>query len=175
MTRPWAERSPVGRQLLAIAGMVVVFYSAPINTQETTSRTLRAVALTLLGIAALAWAITAQLKRQLHSKDENVRSLLMLLVLVAMVFALGFYSIEEHSPEQIQGMHTRTDALYFTVSTLATVGFGDVHAVGQLARGLVILQLVFNVTFVGALVSTVAQSLRSRAPRSGGGRVHESR
>ena len=174
MTRPWAERSPLGRQLLAIAGMIVVFYSAPINTQETTSRTLVAVLLTLLGVAALAWAITAQLRRQLHSKSENVRSLLMLLVLVAMVFALGFYSIEEHSPEQIQGLHTRTDALYFTVSTLATVGFGDVHAVGQLARGLVILQLVFNVTFVGALVSTVAQSLRARAPHSGGGRIHES-
>jgi hypothetical protein len=92
-----------------------------------------------------------------------------------MVFALGFYALEEHSPEQIRGMNTRTDALYFTVSTLATVGFGDVHAVGQLARGLVILQLVFNVTFVGALVSTVAQSLRNRAPQPGGGRIHESK
>ena len=175
MTRPWAERSPVGRQLLALAGMVVVFYSAPINTQETTARTAFAVLLTLLGVAALAWAITAQLKRQLRSRSEDVRSLLMLLVLVAMVFALGFYALEEHSPAQIQGLDTRTDALYFTVSTLATVGFGDVHAVGQLARGLVILQLVFNVTFVGALVSTVAQSLRNRAPQPGGGRIHESK
>jgi voltage-gated potassium channel len=174
VTRPWPERSPVGRQLLALAGMVVVFYSAPVNTQVSTARTALAVLLTLLGIAALAWAITAQLKRQLHSRSEDVRSLVMLLVLVAMVFALSFYALEEHSPAQLQGLATRTDALYFTVSTLATVGFGDVHAVGQLARGLVILQLIFNVTFVGALVSTVAQTVRSRAPHAGGGRIHES-
>jgi voltage-gated potassium channel len=150
--------------------MLIIFYSVPVSTQESAGRAAISVVITLLGIAALAWAIVAQLKRQLHSRSEDVHTLVMLLALVAMVFALGFFVLEEHSPGQLRGLSTRTDALYFTMSTLTTVGYGDVHAEGQLARGLVILQLIFNAVFVGALVSTVVGAVRSRAPHLTGGR-----
>ena len=150
--------------------MLVVFYAVPVSTQTSTERTVLAVLLTLLGIAALAWAIVTQLRRQLRSRSEDVHTLVLLLVLVAIVFALGFYILEEHLPGQLNGVSTRTDALYFTMSTLTTVGYGDVHATGQIARGLVILQLVFNGIFVGALVSTAVGIIRSRAPQLGEGR-----
>ncbi len=165
----------MGRLLLGVLGMLVVFYAVPVSSQDSVGRAVLSVVLTLLGIAALAWAIVAQLKRQLRSSSEDIHSLVMLLVLVAMVFALGFYLLEEHSPAQMGGLETRTDALYFTLSTLTTVGFGDIHAIGQVARVLVILQLVFNAVFVGALVSTVVGTLRSRAPHQGVGRDHDSR
>ncbi|MET0999878.1 MAG: potassium channel family protein [Marmoricola sp.] len=158
------------RLLLGVLGMLVVFYAVPVNTQASPGRAAISVVLTLLGIAALAWAIVEQLRRQLHSRSEDIHTLVMLLVLVAMVFALGFFVLEEHSPGQVSGIATRTDALYFTMSTLTTVGYGDVHAEGQLARGLAIVQLVFNAVFVGALVSTVVGTIRSRAPRLGDGR-----
>ena len=81
-----------------------------------------------------------------------------------MLFALAFYVVEEHSPSQFDGLSTRTDALYFTLSTLTTVGFGDIHAHGQLARVMVMFQLIFNAIFVGAAVSTIVGTVRNRAP-----------
>jgi voltage-gated potassium channel len=59
-------------------------------------------------------------------------------------------------------LHTRTDALYFTLSTLTTIGFGDVHAVGQVARVLVIVQMIFDVVFVAAVAATLRGHLSSR-------------
>lgn len=156
--------------VLGVLGMLLAFYTVPVNTQASAERAAISVALTLLGIAVLAWTIVTQLKRQLHRRSEDVHTLVLLLVLVAIVFALGFYILEEHYPGQLQGLATRTDALYFTMSTLTTVGYGDVHATGQIARVLVILQLTFNAVFVGALVSTVAGIIRSRAPQLGEGR-----
>jgi voltage-gated potassium channel len=150
--------------------MVVIFYAVPVNTEDSTARAALSVLITLVGITLLAWAILEQLREQVRSKSEDIRTLVMLLVLVALMFALGFYVLEEHSPRQLSGVSTRTDALYFTMSTLTTVGYGDVHADGQLARGLVILQLVFNAVFVGAIVSTVVGTLRARAPHLGEGR-----
>jgi hypothetical protein len=44
--------------------------------------------------------------------------------------------------EQVSGLNTRTDALYFTLVTMATVGFGDIHAEGQFARAMVICLIV---------------------------------
>jgi voltage-gated potassium channel len=169
MSLPWNRTSPRLRLFLGALGMVVVYYAVPVGTQHSTARLVISVLLTLAGIAALGWAIVTQLRRQLHSRSEDVHSLLMLLCLVAVVFALGYYVLDQQSPSQLSGVATRTDSLYFTLSTLTTVGFGDVHAQGQLARGLVILQLLFDVVFVAALVSTVASTFRSRTPPLGEG------
>jgi len=152
------------RVLLGTLGMLIIFYTVPVNADESTGRTAVSILLTLVGVAALAWAILEQVKRQLRSRSEDVHTLLMLLPLSAIVFALGFFLLEEHSPGQIPGLSTRTDALYFTLSTLTTVGYGDITAKAQLARALVILQLVFNAVFVGAAVSIVVGSIRNRAP-----------
>jgi voltage-gated potassium channel len=152
------------RPLVSMAGVVLVFYAIPVGSQESGWRTAFSVLLTLVGVVVLAWAIVGQVRRQVtHSADENLHSLLMLFGLVVVVFAFGYYLLEEHSSGQFAGLVTRTDALYFTLSTMTTVGFGDVHAQGQIARSLVTLQLLFDVVFVAALVSTVAGTLRGRA------------
>jgi hypothetical protein len=153
------------RLMLSALGMMVVFYAVPVGTGQSTARVAFSVLISLLGVALLGWAIVGQIRRQMVRNDEDIHTLLMLLILVAVVFALGYYVLDEHSPRQLTGISTRTDALYFTMSTLTTVGYGDIYASGQIARGFVILQLVFDVVFVAALVSTVATSFRNRAPR----------
>jgi voltage-gated potassium channel len=154
------------RLLLAIVGMLVVFYTVPVSADESAGRVALSVLLTLIGVAALAWGIFEQVTRQLRSRSEDIHTLVMLLPLAAVLFALGFYILAEHSPGQFDGLTTRTDALYFTLSTLTTVGFGDITAHGQLARVLVMFQLVFNAIFVGAAVSTIVGTIRNRAPAS---------
>jgi hypothetical protein len=44
---------------------------------------------------------------------------------------------------------TRTDALYFTVTVFATVGFGDITAKTEVARALVTGQMVAGIVVVG--------------------------
>ncbi|WP_281367034.1 potassium channel family protein [Janibacter alkaliphilus] len=58
------------------------------------------------------------------------------------------------------------DALYFTMTMVSTVGFGDITATGQLARVLVTLQMAFNLLFIAALVRLFQQTLEGRrSPR----------
>ncbi len=59
------------------------------------------------------------------------------------------------------------DALYFTMSTIATVGFGDVHATGQVARAVVTLQIFLDLIFVGLVARIILPTLaRQRAERN---------
>jgi len=151
------------RHLLSVAGLLVIYYAVPTGNLGVSGRTVLSVLLTLVGVGALGWAITAQVLRQLAmDSDASLQSLVMLLELVVVVFAAGFYLLELSSPGQIAGLDTRTDSLYFTLSTLTTVGFGDVHAVGQVGRVLVIVQMVFNVVFVAAVAATLRVRFRSR-------------
>ena len=60
--------------------------------------------------------------------------LVLVLEVVLVVFSFVYYLIAGNNPEEFAGLVTRLDALYFATTTTATVGFGDVHATGQLAR-----------------------------------------
>jgi hypothetical protein len=49
------------------------------------------------------------------------------------------------------------------MTTLLTIGFGDIHAVGQAARLLVLIQMVFNVVIIATAASTITTRLRTQA------------
>ena len=74
---------------------------------------------------------------------------------VLLIFALTYYALSVYSHREMAGIHTRLDALYFTTTTMATVGFGDIHPVGQLARGITTIHVGFDVLFAAALVRLI--------------------
>ncbi|MDY0811957.1 potassium channel family protein [Kitasatospora purpeofusca] len=85
------------------------------------------------------------------------------------VFA-GTYYVLADRPGEFDGLVTRLDALYFTVVTMATIGYGDITASGQGPRLVVLLQIVYNFVFLaaaaGALSRTVRSGMEVRAHRS---------
>jgi voltage-gated potassium channel len=117
------------------------------------------------GVVVLGLLILLAIRRLLRAGEgARIRALVLLLVLAVLFFSWCDDSVAVLRG-QFAGLHTKIDALYFTVSTLSTVGFGDVHAVGQLARAAVTVQIVFNLVFLGAAVGLVSGALRSRAAR----------
>jgi voltage-gated potassium channel len=167
MRRPPGVRRSWLRLAGSMAGLLLVYYAVPFTTLGSVGRATTGLALTAMGVAALGWAITGEVRRQLAGvSTTRVPGLFMLLGLVVFVFAFCYYLLERTTPGQIAGLETRTDALYFTLSTLGTVGFGDVHAQGQIARVLVIVQILFDFVFVAALAATLTGKVRARV--SGG-------
>ena len=77
---------------------------------------------------------------------------------------VSYYVIQTTDPTQFDDLATRTDALYYTVITLGTVGYGDVHAVGQFARVISMIQVAFDLVVIGALIA-VATSRFQVVPR----------
>ena len=155
------------RGVLVLVGVLVVYYAVPIGSLPSGAGVVLSVVGLLGGLTLLAWLIVRQAQRLMRSDpaDGSVRldSLILLVFVIVPVFAAGYLALERADADQFESLSTKTDALYFTLSTLATVGFGDVHATGQLARGLVTLQIAFDLVFVAALVSLVTSQIRERA------------
>jgi voltage-gated potassium channel len=78
-------------------------------------------------------------------------------------FALVDYVIAVSRSDQFVGLRTKTDGLYFALSTLTTVGYGDIHAAGQVARAVVMAQLVFNVVVIATVASVLSRQIGARA------------
>lgn len=159
---PRLTHLPWVRVVACAAGVLLAYYAVPVRW--TGDRLVPSLLLTLVGVVLLAWAITGLVRRQLGGiRRVDLPSLVTLLTLVLAVFSLGYYALETARPEQFSDLATRTDALYFTLQVLTTVGLGDINPEGQVARGLVALQMVFDLVFVAAAGSLLMGLLRERA------------
>ncbi len=150
-------------RLSVFAGLVAVLYFiVPLNPRLEDDTVVRLIG-SLFLLAALAGGVLWQVVLQLDHPERRLDGLVLALIIAVLGFALGFYALSQHDPDQFAGMDTRLDALYFTVTTLLTVGFGDIHAVGQVARGLVLVQMVFNVVILATAATTLSSHVRERA------------
>jgi voltage-gated potassium channel len=150
------------RLALAFVGLLVAYFAVPLGYDVPAWRLLFGIALTFLAVSLAGWIIIRQVRFQVSGVGRQVRiqGLLLLLEIVVVAFATAYYMLAESTHDQMAGVDTRLDSLYFTLVTMATVGYGDIHAVGQFARGLVSVQIVFNLIFVGALTSLVTSRMR---------------
>jgi voltage-gated potassium channel len=155
------ERFHLARQIvlngLTLASALVFYYFVPIDL--TVAHPIRQTVGFIAGLAILIWLIVRQLVKQMSAGPDpgvRVRSLITLLYPVVVLFALTYYIIQVHNPHQFSGIATRTDALYYTIVTLGTVGYGDIHAVGQLAEVVTSIQVAFDLVVIGALISVAS-------------------
>jgi voltage-gated potassium channel len=142
--------------------ILVVYFVVPVETTASSENVVRAAG-ALLGFVSLAGLMVRQLRMHLDDASRRVDGLVIGIVLIVVVFAYAFYSMNRHDPSQFAGLKTRLDSLYFAVTTLATVGTGDVHAAGQAARALVLVQMVFNVLFVATTATLLTARIRVAA------------
>ncbi|WP_017933640.1 potassium channel family protein [Nocardioides sp. Iso805N] len=142
-----------------LALIVLLYFVVPVDSDARGGVVLRVVA-ALVVFAALALLVLVQVRLSLASADRRIDGLVCAIVAVWAVFSLAFYVLQLHHPQQLDGLHTRVDALYFAASTMLTVGYGDIHATGQLARVLVLLQMAFDVVFVTTAASLLTSRLR---------------
>lgn len=151
MTRRWTF--PWTRPIWSFAGLLIAYFAFPVTWRDSPVLIALSLLLTVAGLSLLVWMMTQELRHKRRGEGHlNSQTLSMLLVLLVVSFSMAFFLLDRVDPDQIVGLRTRTDALYFTLSTMTTVGYGDVHAQGQLARGLVSALIVFNVVVVASLV-----------------------
>jgi hypothetical protein len=142
-----------------LAGALLAYYFIPLTNE---SSALWQTSLFVVGLALLIWWVVRELMKQLAagSGGVRVRSLITLLYPLVALFALAYYMIQRNDPTQFDGLVTRTDSLYFTVITLGTIGYGDVHAVGQFARVVTMIQVALDLVVIGAFVAIASSRVQ---------------
>ena len=158
-----ARRRALLRRVLAVLGLLVAYFCVPVGTDSTPVEVAVQIVGVLVGIGVLGWVLGLEVVHAAEgSETRTVPALVLLLALVVFAFSLAFYLMERVNPASFDGLHTRVDALYFTLVTMATVGYGDVHAEGQGARMLVIGLIIFDVVIVASLVRLLPQLRRNQ-------------
>lgn len=144
--------------------IVSAYYLVPVFEPVGEAPTVLRAGATAVALGLAAWFVARQVARGARATATAVRvdRLVLALVIGIVVFALADFTVATVGDDQFVGLETRTDALYFTLTTLLTVGFGDVHAAGQLARALVSIQMVFNVLVLATAGQILWRNLAER-------------
>lgn len=170
----WAVVVAVGRAVTTSVTLVVVYFVVPAGNRETTLGVLRFVA-ALTGFALL---LTWQVRSVMRSKTPWLRAIEVLATsvpLLLLLFAMTYYLLAHHNGDAFGGPLTRLDALYFTVTVFATVGFGDISAHAQTARAIVTVQMVVDLIIIGIGIRVLLGAVRiglerqARSATSAGG------
>jgi len=156
------------RNLAALALCLLCYYLAPLRGHFAALSVIGFV----LALIALTVLIVREVRRLIDSSggpaETRLGPLMIAVYLALVVFASTYYRLAEWS-NQMSGLETKTDALYFTLVTLSTVGYGDIRPIGQAARIVTMTQIAFNLVVIASAVSVVSGQLRMRAARRHGG------
>jgi voltage-gated potassium channel len=139
------------RTSITAAGMVLVYFVAPINLREHATIAGRLAVGLALFIAALAYEVRA-IARARHPILRAAVAMALIIPLFIVVFSWTYLTMSLSSPAAFGLRFSRISALYFTVTVFSTVGFGDIAPKTDIARLVVTAQMLCDVVVVVAVV-----------------------
>jgi voltage-gated potassium channel len=86
----------------------------------------------------------------------RLRFFLVALVLLILAWSLAFMAVERH---------TFIDAVYFTIVTVTTVGYGDIHPVTTAGKVMAILAILTGTGMFGGMIASLTEVLLNRRER----------
>lgn len=147
------------RALGYVVAVIVIYYLLPLNAPAGRAT----VGWLVLGLMGFTLAVALQLRSILHSHRPALRAITMLSVTVP-AFVVGFAAtyllLDSTQPQAFTESLTHTDALYFSMTVLSTVGFGDIAPRSEAARLIVSAQMAGNLIVLGFLARLVIGAVK---------------
>lgn len=163
----WREARPpnrmIMRAILRAAGstiaLVVIYYLLPLDHASPAA----AVAILVIGLVVFIGLVAFQVRSIVTSPFPGLRAVEALgtsVPLFLLMFASTYVVMATISTSNFGVPLSHTDALYFTVTVFATVGFGDITAKTETARLVVTGQMIANLVIIGLGVRVIVGAVR---------------
>jgi len=158
------------RALASAAILVTVYYLLPL---DHSSRWL-AITMLVIGLVLFTGLVTVQVRWVATSRYPRLRAIEALatsIPLFLLLFASTYVVMAAIAAGSFSQPMTHTNALYFTVTVFATVGFGDITAKTEAARLLVTGQMILDLIILGVgvriIVGAITRGRQRRAQDTG--------
>ena len=160
-------------------GLFFIFWLLSLVPEESDPRVSIPLVLLLIGAVIYAMVLRFQFKRVVNSKRPGLvaaESLILSAGLFIAIFSAIYVILEGDNPGSFSQPIDHFTAAYFTLTVLATVGFGDITAVSDTARLIVMAQMALGLGFLAVIIKVFTGAAQraiqsrgsSREPREDG-------
>lgn len=139
--------------------LVVLYYVLPLNRNVNGTVAIALVA----GLVGLGFILAFQVRAILSATYPLLRAvealataIPVLLLLFSSVYVLLLHADATAFSQDFD----RTGALYFTVTTFSTTGFGDIVAKSDLARLIVTIQMLVDLVMIGLVARVIVSAVQ---------------
>jgi hypothetical protein len=150
----------VVRVVATTALVIALYFLLPLDHVGTSH-----IGITLT-VAALLLAVAASYEiwsvvRAPYPAIRAIEAVATFISVYVILFASSYYLMQLADPTSFTSNPlTRTDALYYTVTVLSTVGFGDITASSEQARIAVTLQMTLNLVILGLGIRVLTRAVQ---------------
>jgi voltage-gated potassium channel len=155
------------RAVGSTAGLVALYYLIPLDPSSI-SVTVGQLTVGLLALVGLVVYQVRSIAKATYPALRAVGALATSVPLFLLLFAGTYYVLGAFSATNFSEPLTRTDALYFTVTVFATVGFGDIVATAQGARVVVMGQMIAGIVIIGLGARVIVDAVKRGQARQPG-------
>ncbi|MGC5040801.1 MULTISPECIES: ion channel [unclassified Streptomyces] len=155
-----ASATALARALLSAAGLVTVYYVLPLDGRLTSGASVVLACGLLLVVVVFWWEVRAIVDSP-WPRLKALEALATTLALFLLLFAGAYFLLEHTTPGSFSEPLTKTDSLYFTLTTFTTVGYGDIAARSQPGRVLVMCQMLGGLLLVGVAAKILAGAVQT--------------
>ncbi|POX54445.1 metal transporter [Streptomyces sp. Ru71] len=150
----------LARPALIATALLTAYYLLPLDRTGTVLTSLVLAGGLLAVTAVFAWEVRT-IVRSPYPRLKAVEALATTVVLFLVLFSCAYYLLEHHAAGSFSEPLTRTDALYFTLTTFTTVGYGDIAARSQAGRVVTMLQMVGGLLLFGVAARILAEAVQA--------------
>ncbi|GAA0596971.1 potassium channel family protein [Streptomyces crystallinus] len=154
------------RSLASVAVLTALYYLAPLDRGLGVGAVMVFVLGLLLFGCLTAWQIAA-ITRAEYPRLRALEALATAVPLFLVLFSATYYLLADSRPASFSEPLTRTDALYFTVTVFATVGFGDIAPTTGTSRALTTVQMLADLVVVGVIAKVLFGAVQVGLRRRG--------
>jgi voltage-gated potassium channel len=158
------------RILAATAALLALYALVPIPGASGIGALIGLIIGLLVFVGLVGWQLRAIAGAE-NPVLRAVEVVALALPLLTVVFAFTYVSISDADPAAFSEPLNRVGALYYTVVTLSTVGYGDISPVSDAARILVTIQLAFDIALIAGLARVLVLATRTGLQRRSAGDV----
>jgi hypothetical protein len=148
------------RTIVTTALLLAVYALVPLEAFSSPDTPVR-LALVLI-ILPLVFALQVRAIRSANYPDlRAIEAVITGILGFVLLFALVYLGLGLSSPSNFSQPMSRMAAIYFTVTILSTVGFGDISAQSDAARLIVTIQMLLDLALIAIVVRVYFAAARS--------------
>ncbi|GAA2834531.1 potassium channel family protein [Kitasatospora sp. CM 4170] len=140
--------------------LMVVYFTIPLRSVGTDHPVLGWL-LFVAALVVLSALLMARMSDVVRGTGRHPGVWLVFLICLSMTIFAATYYVLGSKPDEFVGLESRLDALYFTIVTMSTVGYGDITPAGQAPRLVVMLQIAYNFVFLAAAAGVLSRQIRT--------------
>lgn len=150
-----------GLRILGIAlGMLLLYAFVPVPGTSGAAALFGMIAGLLLFAALMGWQLRTIVRAE-HPVLRAVEAIALALLMLVVVFAFTYLALSRIDSQSFSEELGRVDSMYYTVSTLSTVGLGDITPISTPARIVVTFQMLLDLALIAGMVRLVVLATRT--------------